>query len=567
MRLALCLAIGAAAFGLGGSGLAIQTASASAETRAETGPLIDLEVTEAPLKTVIQLLMRDSGVNIVLAGDVMDMPVTASIKRRPLETVLRQVLAGSGVNFVKDQDGTYLIGSNVDLSIGAAPAPLQDIRPVALDTESLNQAPVQPRRTRTEKIPLQFLNPKQAMVMLGALDARVAADPSARPRGWYGGDLNVFEGQFRPKVDITYVDPPTSIPTGSRGSNININVPPSVPTSDYLSPDVANRTVNDNITANQVTTRPGNRPVTPTQATGRSDTPRSVTSTGTAGTDDIRPDGLDAIIPVETENALLVKGEDDAVQELKDLITLLDVPPKQVIIKAEFVEVSTNFTQRLGMDWMLSRPNYIVQTDFRPSGNVLAYVQSGNLTANLRAELTQGGGKVVNAPIISTLNNTAANISIGRQIPFYQSITQVPDNGIPITTSQVVYIDASTELQVLPQINGDNSITLIMQPRVSDSSGFVTGPNGEEAPIISQQTLSTARRVANGETIVVGGFIKKNDTSGGTKVPILGDLPIIGGLFRSSSNTKQDTETLIFITPTVIDEVGSSQAIGVGINP
>lgn len=522
--------------------------------------LLTLDVTDTPLKTVVQLLMRDSGMNIILAdSDKMDARVTVSQKDKPLETILRNVVAAVGVKFTRTSDGTFMIGDNVDVQ-ETKPAP------VTQDNNVAAPAPIAPkpkRRTTQDLIKLQFISPKQAMVLLGALPADVALNQDAHASIWRGGKLDVFRGMWGPKVDMYEVENKgAQLSPYNPGSTINVF--PAAPTSDSTNPAIANRTTEPNLTSDQYrsgySTQYTRGSTTQTTTTGRPGTTGGVTSS--SGGDDLRPDGIDAIIPFEQDNSLLVKGEDDAVQELKDLITLVDIPPKQVMIKAEFIEVSTNITKRLGVDWLLSRPNAAVQTNFLPSGNVLAFVQSGNLTANLRAELTDSGGKIVNAPIISTLNNTAASISVGKQIPFYQQVTQ--NNGQTlVTTSNVTYIDASTQLQVLPQINGDNSITLILAPQVSDSSGFVQGPDGQQAPQISQQVLSTARRVANGETIVVGGFIKKNDSNGRSRVPILSELPIIGGLFRSKFNTKADTETLIFITPTVIEDKGTGQAVGV----
>ncbi len=117
----------------------------------------------------------------------------------------------------------------------------------------------------------------------------------------------------------------------------------------------------------------------------------------------------------------------------------------------------------------------------------------------------------------------------------YTETTQT--GNITRSIPQEIYYESS--LNVMPQINGDNSITLTMQPQISDQSGIARSPDGQELPKTTTQYLSTARRVMNGETIVVGGFIKKNDNASGTKVPILGDLPLIGRLFRTDYDIKQ----------------------------
>lgn len=575
MRRACVLAICALAVSVAGPlGLPGASAASAAEisSAAGEGPLLTLDVAAAPLKDVLQLLMKESGIGIAFpSNEQMSTPVSVTLRDKPLESILKTVTLTAGVKLTKLPDGTYIVGADVPEQPAQPAAITQDTPPAPQPEPQPSVTVSEPKpRTHVEKIQLHNINAKQAMIAIGAIPADEATDPTARATPWRGGSLDVFRGKWGPKVDIINpgTDPVRIIQQPQQPQQpIYINtspVPPAAPTTDTPNSQVANRATDPSQTANQVVRPPFNRGTTTSRTTGTAGTATQpgtgVTSTGT---DNLRPDGIDAIIPLDQDNSLLVKGEDDAIQELKDLITLVDLPPKQVIIKAEFVEVSTSESRRLGLDWLLSRPNYLLQTDFRPSGNVIGYVQSGNLTANLRAELTTDTGKVVNAPIISTLNNTAATLSVGRQIPFYQSVTTVGNTGPPVTSSQVTYIDASTQLNILPQINGDNSITLIMQPQVQNTAGFVTGPNGEQAPIINQQTLSTARRVANGETIVVGGFIQKNDSSGGSRVPILGDLPIIGGLFRSRFNLNQDTETLIFITPTVIEDKQTSGGVGV----
>jgi type II secretory pathway component HofQ len=97
---------------------------------------------------------------------------------------------------------------------------------------------------------------------------------------------------------------------------------------------------------------------------------------------------------------------------------------------------------------------------------------------------------------------------------------------------------------------------MILRPGVADTGAIVTGPDGNAIPEQRTQELFTQRRVANGETIVVGGFIRKNNSESYQKIPVLGDLPLVGSLFRTVNKTSQDRELLIFITPTIIPPTG-----------
>jgi type II secretory pathway component GspD/PulD (secretin) len=128
---------------------------------------------------------------------------------------------------------------------------------------------------------------------------------------------------------------------------------------------------------------------------------------------------------------------------------------------------------------------------------------------------------------------------------------------------------------VLPRINGDDTISLFIVPYVIDVVGQVTGPEGITAPILSQQIIGPiSRRIKNGETMVIAGLATKNDSSSSSKVPLFGDLPLIGQLFRSRDVRVNDTELLVFVTPTILKETtggatggGPANVGGLSITP
>jgi len=565
IAVSVCVAIAAAAFTVCPAPAARAAAAAGqvdAYDTAGSGGLT-IDVADVPLKSVIQLLVRESGVNIIMAGsDKMDTPITATLRNLPLETILESIVTTAGVRYVRRPDGTYLIGSDVDLSAAVQPAQASKMEVPATPAPQpvAEPTPAPAPRKRTEVIKLQNISPKDAMAAIGAITASDAFDDNPAPQSWVrpGKFLRVDRNFMGPQADLIEYDPRD--PVIHRSNQPVINVYPAAPTTDSPNPGVANRSSEPGASVNQYVP-PRSTTTRPTQAPGQPGT----TGTGTTATGDstaLLGESIDAIFAYPEQNALLVRGEDEDIEDLKNLISLIDIPPRQVVIKAEFVEVSTSVTQRMGIDWLLSRPNYVVQTNFTPGGNVLVGVQTGNLTATLRAELTQGGGKVVNAPIISTLNNRRAYITVSQGDWVFSPVIETTQTG-NITRSIPQPIQFDSSLEVLPQINGDNSITLTLRPQISDQSGISRSPDGQELPKTTTQFLSTARRVQNGETIVVGGFIKKNDNKSGTKVPILGDLPLIGSLFRTGFDIKQDTETLIFITPTIVEERTAGTAIGV----
>jgi type II secretory pathway component GspD/PulD (secretin) len=104
----------------------------------------------------------------------------------------------------------------------------------------------------------------------------------------------------------------------------------------------------------------------------------------------------------------------------------------------------------------------------------------------------------------------------------------------------------------MPRINADDSVSLYLMPNVSNVAGYVEAPDGSRAPIITYQTVETMVRVKDGETMVLGGLITKDDSTTKLHTPLLSRIPVLGKLFDSRSKTLNDTELLIFVTPRIL---------------
>ncbi len=514
---------------------------------AENG--IMLQIREAPLKDVVTLLMQQSGANVVIAdSSMLEKKVSASLNDVPLEKALDYIVKSAGVSFKKMEDGTYIIGGNLADESALSNEDLAHSLP-PVEPEPVVAPP--PREVIVTKI--QLINSKPSEVL--------------RLIGWNGE--NPMKNCETIYPDRTHVNETPRNPGGvylntSKGDMYNTgagihmeNNQPVVPTIDpaSLNPG-AGRTGNQSTGAAQYAEGgrpgypPGPRPTNPTNTT-------QPTSASTNTNENfLWPEGVDDARPFDLDNSIIVKGDADGIEKFKKIIRMLDVPPKQVQIKAEFVEVSTTDIKNFGIDWSLQRLNESFATSFMPQGNVVVGFATGNLTAQLKAQLTSDVGRIINSPIISTINNQNAYISINTVIPYWVSIaTVVGDNNI-INQSTPNFITIDTHLDVLPRVNGDGTITMTLMPGVSDTGAQVTGPDGTSIPEQRTQELFTQRRVANGETIVIGGFIRKEDSNSMQKVPVLADLPIVGSLFRTTAKKTVERELLIFVTPTIIPEVG-----------
>jgi type II secretory pathway component GspD/PulD (secretin) len=275
---------------------------------------------------------------------------------------------------------------------------------------------------------------------------------------------------------------------------------------------------------------------------------------------------LDAFLPEDMEppvafmpqNALLVAGTQEDVDKFREILDLLDKPAKQVEIAAKFIEVQTTNDNALGIDWSLSNGTLeFFNQGFAPGeavNNVVRYA-SGRFEAQLNALLSSGRATVINEPHVVTMNNQFAEINFLTTIPYFSaqvSYNQFGNREVDFTSD---FIDVENSLWVVPRINADDSITVYMEPTLDDTVGEVEGPNGERIPIVTSQYVSTQVRVGDGETIVLGGLIRKDESSTLRETPLLSRIPIIGKLFRAKRLNKRNSELLVFVTPRIVRDI------------
>lgn len=275
------------------------------------------------------------------------------------------------------------------------------------------------------------------------------------------------------------------------------------------------------------------------------------------------PDGLEYIGYDPTDNSIVVVGPDDAVRELQQAIALFDVAPRQVIIKVEFVTTSNSYESSLGIDWQYQRG--AISTGNRPgsfvrSGDpIFINYATGNVVSRLRTLLTGGSGRVVNAPLIRTLNNQFALVAQQVQTTIFINQVVSGPGGI-ITVPNPVSLTTTTQLAVRPRINNDGTITVFLTPQIQDFGGTRRGPDGQEIPDVLSQVIQVVARVRDGETIVLAGLTRKSINESESRYPVLADLPIIGQFFRSKTRRGGTEELLIFVTPKIVAE---DEALGV----
>jgi len=236
----------------------------------------------------------------------------------------------------------------------------------------------------------------------------------------------------------------------------------------------------------------------------------------------------------------------------------------QVLIEALIVEASLDSSTRLGIDWSYTHSlgDGRTGTAQESAGLSPATQNSGfkygisgtNLTALLQALATDQRFNILATPRIFTSNNQPGEINIGQQVPY---VISVIENAVGNQTFNYGYLDVGIILDVVPRIAKSGLVTMDVQQTANELQGFTTF----NAPIISQRSTTTQVSVQDGQTVIIGGIIRDQTNKTVNKVPILGDLPLIGRLFRSNEKVKSKTELMVFLTPRIVHNSGQAATL------
>lgn len=266
------------------------------------------------------------------------------------------------------------------------------------------------------------------------------------------------------------------------------------------------------------------------------------------------------MIADEINNAVLFYGSRADFVKIESALKRLDISPIQVLIEASIIEVTLSDDLEYGLQWLFSggAPGNLNGNGAISSaaGGALGAAKSGfsysltNSAGNIRAVLNALAGKslvkVISSPSVMVLDNHTATINVGNQQPI-KSSTSVVTTGV--TTESIQYKDAGVSLTVTPSVTAGNMVTMDMNQMVTDV-GNIDAATGQRAFLQRQITSKVA--VRSGESLVLGGLIRDNNTSGSTGMPVLSSLPIIGGLFGTQSSSTARTELLVVLMPRVL---------------
>ncbi|UCD14988.1 MAG: secretin and TonB N-terminal domain-containing protein [Candidatus Omnitrophota bacterium] len=250
-------------------------------------------------------------------------------------------------------------------------------------------------------------------------------------------------------------------------------------------------------------------------------------------------------------NSLIITDYVANIEKVKKLLTKIDMQPRQVLIEAKIVDITTTDLRNIGITWSATYndgKNTVTmdgQSSSLSGGQLKVdtyYIKDVTLTATIDSLIKDGKAHLLAAPSIAVLNGQEARIVIGERFP-YKERTQTTTG----TTETTKFVDIGTNLKVTPQINEDGYITMRVHPEVSSLSQAL-----DAGPRITTREADTTVRVKEGETLVIGGLIKQKDNSSSERIPILGRLPLIGILFSRSERDAEQKELAVFITPKIL---------------
>ncbi len=302
-------------------------------------------------------------------------------------------------------------------------------------------------------------------------------------------------------------------------------------------------------------------------------TTRQYNSAGTVGTATISVDP-------ETRQLIVITDEETSAQ-ISQVVTNLDRPKPQVLIKVVFVEVTHADGSDIGVEggftgtdngvtgnaadvFGLSGLNQISTNVQRnalgqpvqsfiptPPGAGLYQIMGQDYQVTLRAIAQTGKAKILSRPSILARNNQPASILVGQSVPL---ITNVRYDTFGNAINSVSYTDVGIILKVTPFITSDGQVEMIVTPEISSVSATesVTISTGVQAPVIDKRSADTVVVTPDGQTVIIGGLIANRKTESISKIPILGDIPWLGFAFRSTSKKDVKTELLIFLTPHIV---------------
>jgi general secretion pathway protein D len=269
------------------------------------------------------------------------------------------------------------------------------------------------------------------------------------------------------------------------------------------------------------------------------------------------------IVPDFINNLIVVQSTKQEYEVIHKTLQELDFPPRQVLIDAQVYEVNLKNGMEMGVSAFLRERgaegtggNRTLVGGFDTAGAVEATVGAlvGNvreLSVFLKASQSAGRSKLISAPSLLATDNLAASITVGQSIPVLtsQAVGSLQAGGDSQFTQTITNIQTGVTLNITPRVNASGIVTMQINQEVSSP----VPPTGSiDSPSIDRRSVQTQVTVADGDTVAIGGIIQETTLYDQSRVPVLGQIPIVGAAFGNTRRSQSKTELIILLTPRVI---------------
>jgi len=271
-----------------------------------------------------------------------------------------------------------------------------------------------------------------------------------------------------------------------------------------------------------------------------------------------------AVQGIRRSSILVVTERPEVIKEIDNVLAELDKAPVQILIESKLVEMAPQTTEQLGIDWDKtlttqfwnneqmgsSQLNYsAINQDPLDGDWQMGYLSISQYKVVLDFLREKTDSKLISNPSLMTMDNEESSISVGTTVPIPQVQRGMGGTGDMVTFD---YKEINIQLNVTPHVGKRGKITMYVNPVIEEISGWVeAGQN--RAPITNKRSVNSIVTVKNGETVVIGGLIKKQKILTTKKVWLLGSIPLIGKFFQHKDYEDTTTNLMIFITPKIIE--------------
>lgn len=271
--------------------------------------------------------------------------------------------------------------------------------------------------------------------------------------------------------------------------------------------------------------------------------------------------GVGKISVDERTNQVVVTDYPAKLTELHRVLQAFDERSTQVSIEATIVQVTLSDKFQLGIDWeALPFEDALVKgmgvLSLTKGGSLRIGQASVNLSGDYRylveALRTFGDTRILSEPRLTVVNNQEAKILVGSREPYVTKSVSQTGTGTAVTSEAVTFLDVGIKLFVTPTITRDRFVLMKVRPEVSSTATPLTTADGNKIPVVETTEAETVLLIEDGGTVILGGLIKDEKSVSQLRIPLLGDMPVLGTLFRSDETTKKKTELVVLLRPTII---------------